>query len=182
MVAALLPLGWAASTYLYYVRGRRFDTLAEILQGPDPKQSIENAFHTYEMTWEYEFPFLKRMAFYLTLLRAYSIPTISRTLSRYSPAPLPSATPEDPLLTSLLPVSPILDLHTLDRLSRQDLLYVVCLFVVEPYRWVQRFGYRRLTKKEKEAHYRVWREFVVRLGVEEAAVPCGWDEMEEFVL
>ncbi|KAJ3146607.1 hypothetical protein HDU89_006078 [Geranomyces variabilis] len=80
MIPALVPFGWAASTYLYFVQGRRFDTLSAILDAPDPARSPEAASLIYEKTWEHEFPFLSRVAFHLSLLRACAIPSIAQAI------------------------------------------------------------------------------------------------------
>ncbi|KAJ3160015.1 hypothetical protein HDU86_001280 [Geranomyces michiganensis] len=91
MIPALVPFGWAASTYLYWVQGRRFDTLSAILDAPDPAHSPEAASLIYEKTWEHEFPFLSRVAFHLSLLRACAIPSIAQAIcARSSEAASPA--------------------------------------------------------------------------------------------
>ncbi|KAI8904642.1 hypothetical protein DFJ77DRAFT_480350 [Powellomyces hirtus] len=201
MIPALLPFGWAASTYLYWVQGKRFDMLTGILDGPDPQSSPEAASQIYEKTWEYEFPFLSRMAFHFGVLRACAIPSIAKAICQknetqsdsFSSIEEVARTFED---TDLLmkemterPVTNARAQRALERASRissmykltnDEYCYILAIMVVEPCRLVERWGYRQLAKKEKEAHFEVWRSIGMQMGVKD--IPNSFHAMEEFAL
>ncbi|KAJ3318714.1 hypothetical protein HDU76_000749 [Blyttiomyces sp. JEL0837] len=86
-MALTLALGWATSSYLFFVRGRRFDVATEIENAePDPfgGDAAESAMaeDIHAKLWGLEFPFLGKMAFHLALLRTYTIANISRAVAK----------------------------------------------------------------------------------------------------
>ncbi|TPX64220.1 hypothetical protein SpCBS45565_g06047 [Spizellomyces sp. 'palustris'] len=199
MLPVLVPFGWAASSYLYWVRGKRFDTLTEILEGPDPQSSPEAAFQTYEKTWEYEFPFLSRMAFHFGMLRAYAIPSIAQAISSKHDINTSTDTgmanvarrfEDTDLIVKEMTERPLTHpraqqaleratrIRSLYRLTNEEYCYVLSVLVVEPCRLVEKWGYRSLAKKEKEAHYEVWKAIGTHMGIQN--IPASFHDMEEF--
>jgi hypothetical protein len=52
-------------------------------------------------------------------------------------------------------------------ISNDDYLYVLSTFIYEPIRWIERFGWRRLSSNEKLASYYFWCEVGKRVGIKE---------------
>ncbi|KAI9094385.1 hypothetical protein DFS34DRAFT_652070 [Phlyctochytrium arcticum] len=192
MIPVLMPFGWAASSYLYWVRGKRHDTLTEILQGPDPQASPEAAFVTYEKTWEYEFPFLSRMAFHFGMIKAFAIPSIAKSIasSKKDDADFARGTEDTDLLVREMTERPLTHpraqqameraraIRSMYRLTNDEYCYVLSVLVVEPCRLVERWGYRSLAPREKEAHFEVWKAIGTHMGIQN--IPASFEEMEEF--
>lgn len=57
------------------------------------------------------------------------------------------------LLRGVLALRPVNYLHSPYPTSNADYLYVLGLFIFEPYRLIERVGWRRWTQMEKEAHF-----------------------------
>lgn len=55
--------------------------------------------------------------------------------------------------------------HSHYKISNEDFLYVLSTFHLEPIRWIDRFGWRRLTHNEKVASYYFWCEVGARMGI-----------------
>lgn len=49
-------------------------------------------------------------------------------------------------------------IHRRFNISNEDYLYVLSTFIFEPVRWIERFGWRALTEKEKLANFYFWLE------------------------
>jgi hypothetical protein len=56
-------------------------------------------------------------------------------------------------------------LHGRFKIRNEDFLYVLSTFVVEPIRWNQRFGWRRMTAAEQQAWFWFWRAVGARMGM-----------------
>ncbi|KAJ3074754.1 hypothetical protein HDU98_010344 [Podochytrium sp. JEL0797] len=109
-----------------------------------------------------DFPFLYRKSLEFALLKTYAIPSISKVLvaTRELSHRCPKRYDDTDLLIShfteeasdspavQLAIQRINHLHAKYRLSNQDYLYVLAVFVVEPIRWISRYGFRRLLPQE----------------------------------
>ena len=62
------------------------------------------------------------------------------------------------------------------RIRNEDFLYVLSTFHLEPIRWVERFGWRRLTLNEIQASYFFWREVGRRMNI--ADIPPSHEAFE----
>jgi hypothetical protein len=71
-------------------------------------------------------------------------------------------------------------MHGANRISNEDMQYVLSTFVIEPYRWNLRFGYRISTQKELDANHRLWFEIGTRMGIKD--IPNTFKAMEDFNL
>jgi len=69
-------------------------------------------------------------------------------------------------------------IHGHFNISNDTFLYVLTTFVVEPYRWNQRFGYRKSGQKELHTSYIFWREVGKRMNIKD--IPGNFDEMKKF--
>src|SRR3954463_1836403 len=56
--------------------------------------------------------------------------------------------------------------HRQYDIANEDFLYVLSTFHFEPIRWVERFGWRKLTENEKHASFYFWREVGRRMNIQ----------------
>jgi hypothetical protein len=56
-------------------------------------------------------------------------------------------------------------IHARFVIRQDDYLYILTALMLEPIRWNARFGWRRMTEKEKDANYFFWREVGKRMGI-----------------
>lgn len=69
-------------------------------------------------------------------------------------------------------------IHHRYAISNADYLYVLTTFVFEPTRWNARFGWRRLTERERMASFYFWREVGRRMGIRD--IPDTYAALEEY--
>jgi hypothetical protein len=69
-------------------------------------------------------------------------------------------------------------LHGRFKIRNEDFLYVLSTFVFEPIRWNARFGWRRMTEKERLALFHFWREVGRRMNIRD--IPADYAEFERF--
>ncbi|CAA7271256.1 unnamed protein product [Cyclocybe aegerita] len=58
-------------------------------------------------------------------------------------------------------------LHSRYKISNDDYLYTLSLFILEPMVWADRYAWRRLSPLEKEAGFIYWKEIGKRMGIRE---------------
>jgi hypothetical protein len=140
----------------------------------------------------YEHPWLMRQALEFALFRTYAVPSISRLLKatnqfqqhgqkRYDDTSLLLSTLVEAGYESAAGAEAIARMnhwHGRYRIKNDDFLYVLSVFIYEPVRWTNRFGWRPLTRPEQEAIYYFWREVGKRMGIEE--IPPTYDAFEAF--
>lgn len=179
----------------------RYDRLRQILR-MDPEADCHEI---YRLIAVYEFPWDVTRALELALFRTYAVPSIGRLLAETAELTERSQKRYDD--TSLLldavvehgfdstegrtAIRRINRMHRSYDISDDDMRYVLCTFVVVPKRWLDAFGWRRLTEHELQAlaHYyrtlgrhmgipqppRIYAEFEEYLDTYEEA-HFGWDE------
>ncbi|KAF8804023.1 hypothetical protein BYT27DRAFT_7340340 [Phlegmacium glaucopus] len=69
-------------------------------------------------------------------------------------------------------------LHSKYKISNDDFLYTLTLFVLEPGVWAERYGWRPLSQLEKYAFYVFWVEIGKKMGIEE--IPESLEELIAF--
>lgn len=180
---------------------KRYERLARIRRMDPEKEASE----IYRLTTAYEFPWDFTRALELALYRTYAVPSIGRLLSRT--AELTDRTQKRYDDTALLldaivehgfdgeegrtAIRRINQMHRSYDISNDDMRYVLCTFVVMPKRWIEAYGWRRLSRHEIVAstvHYRIlgrhmgikdipetYEEFEACLDAYEEA-HFGWDE------
>lgn len=180
---------------------QRFDRLAQIRR-MDPH---EDASEIYRLTSAYEFPWDFTRALELALYRTYAVPGIGRLLAET--AELTDRTQKRYDDTSLLldavvehgfdspqgrtAVRRINQMHRSYDISNDEMRYVLSTFVVMPKRWIDAYGWRRMSRHEIVAstvHHRTlgrhmgikdipetYEEFEALLDAYEEA-HFGWDE------
>lgn len=58
-------------------------------------------------------------------------------------------------------------IHSHYPISNDDYLYTLALFMVEPVRWSETFGYRRLSEDEKQALYLEFRDLGIAMNIQQ---------------
>lgn len=142
----------------------------------------------------YEHPWLMRKSLEFALFRTYAVPSISRLLKatgqfqqhgqkRYDDTSLLLSTLIERGYESAYGVAAIARMnhwHGRYRIQNEDFLYVLSVFIYEPVRWINRFGWRGLTPHEGEAIYHFWTEIGKRMGIQ--AIPASYVAFETFNL
>ncbi|MFI6492479.1 oxygenase MpaB family protein [Streptomyces sp. NPDC050564] len=180
---------------------KRYERLEQIRRMDPEKEASE----IYRLTSAYEFPWDFTRALEVALYRTYAVPSIGRLLAetaeltdraqkRYDDTAL--------LLDAIVEhgfdgeqgrtaIRRINQMHRSYDISNEDMRYVLCTFVVMPKRWIEAYGWRKLSRHEIVAstvHYRTlgrhmgiqhlpetYEEFEACLDAYEEA-HFGWDE------
>ncbi len=128
----------------------------------------------YEFSWDIE------RALEFALFRTYAVPSISGLLAKtgeFERRPLKRYDDTELLLAEITEngldspqgeeaIARINQMHGRYRIANDDMLYVLSTFVFEPIRWLDRFGRRAMTSREKKAWFNYYRELGARLGIE----------------
>jgi hypothetical protein len=126
-----------------------------------------------------EFPWDMSQSLGLALYRTYAVPSIGRLLCqtgeltrrtqrRYDDTVLILDTIVEHGLSSeagRTALRRMNQMHGAYDISNDDKLYVLCTFVVVPIRWLDRYGWRRLTEAERAASANYYRELGRHMGI-----------------
>ncbi|KOG34529.1 oxygenase MpaB family protein [Streptomyces resistomycificus] len=165
---------------------KRFERLARIRTMDPEKEATE----IYRLTVAYEFPWDFTRALELALYRTYAVPSIGRLLAET--AELTDRTQKRYDDTSLLldtvvehgfgseqgltAIRRINQMHRSYDISNDDMRYVLCTFVVMPKRWIDAYGWRRLSRHEIDASTVHHRALGRHMGIK--GVPETYEEFE----
>ncbi|WP_329811820.1 oxygenase MpaB family protein [Streptomyces sp. GSL17-113] len=164
----------------------RYDRLKYILQ-LDPERDA----HTiYRLIASYEFPWDIARALELALYRTYAVPSIGKLLAET--AELTDRTQKRYDDTALLldavvehgfdsvdgrtAIRRMNQMHGAYDITNDDMRYVLCTFVVVPKRWLDSFGWRRLTQHELRAVTHYYRTLGRHMGIKD--LPGSYEEFE----
>jgi len=166
---------------------QRYDRLRHILR-LDPEADF---LEIYRLSATCEFPWDFARALELALYRTYAVPSIGRLLART--AELTERTQKRYDDTSLLldavvehgftseegrtAIRRINQMHHSYDISDDDMRYVLCTFVVMPKRWLDAYGWRRLTHHEQHASAVYYRTLGRHMGISE--IPSGYADFEK---
>ncbi|WP_328885118.1 oxygenase MpaB family protein [Streptomyces sp. NBC_00316] len=165
---------------------KRYDRLKAI-QRLDPERDF---LEIYRLTATYEFPWDITRALELALYRTYAVPSIGRLLAetaeltdrpqkRYDDTALLLDTvvehgfDSDPGRTAIRRIN---RMHRSYDITDDDMRYVLCTFVVVPKRWIDRYGWRRLSDHELQAFAAYYRTLGAHMGIKD--VPRTFEEFE----
>ncbi|HCA87252.1 MAG TPA: DUF2236 domain-containing protein [Streptomyces sp.] len=180
---------------------QRYDWLKEIRR-LDPETDF---LRIYRTTATYEFPWDIARALELALYRTYAVPSIGRLLAETAELTDRSQKRYDDtalLLDSVVEhgfdsddgrtaIRRINQMHRAYDISNDDMRYVLCTFVVMPKRWIDSYGWRRLSEHETRATTAYYRTLGRHMGIREVpgtfadferclddyeAARFGWDE------
>ncbi|KAH7390522.1 hypothetical protein BKA66DRAFT_413863 [Pyrenochaeta sp. MPI-SDFR-AT-0127] len=62
------------------------------------------------------------------------------------------------------------------KILNRDMISTLCLFVLEPIHWIEKYEWRALTEVEKTAFFIYWREIGSRMGITD--MPCTLPDLE----
>ena len=144
----------------------------------DPARDYEQI---YRILATYEFPWDMNQSLSFALYRTYAVPSIGRLLSetgeftqrtqkRYDDTTLILDTIGEHGLASpagRTAVRRMNQMHGAYDISNADKLYVLCAFVVMPIRWIDKYGWRRLTPAERTASANYYRELGRHMGIKD---------------
>ncbi|MFD3499683.1 oxygenase MpaB family protein [Streptomyces sp. NPDC058678] len=165
---------------------KRFERLARI-RTMDPERE---ATEVYRLSVAYEFPWDFTRALELALYRTYAVPSIGRLLAET--AELTDRTQKRYDDTALLldavvehgfvsdegrtAIRRINQMHRSYDISDDDMRYVLCTFVVMPKRWIDAYGWRRLSRHEIVASTVHHRTLGRHMGIKD--VPETYEQFE----
>ncbi|MEV1048173.1 oxygenase MpaB family protein [Streptomyces sp. NPDC049916] len=165
---------------------KRYDRLKEI-QRLDPERDF---LEIYRLSVTYEFPWDVTRALELALYRTYAVPSIGRLLDETAELTERSQKRYDDtalLLDTVVEhgfdteegrtaVRRINQMHRAYAISNDDMRYVLCTFVVTPKRWLDRYGWRRLSGHELRAFAAYYRTLGTRMGIKD--LPETYEDFE----
>ncbi|MFE0136778.1 oxygenase MpaB family protein [Streptomyces sp. NPDC059037] len=165
---------------------KRYERLKEI-RGLDPEK---DALKIYRLTAVYEFPWDFTRALELALYRTYAVPSIGRLLAET--AELTDRTQKRYDDTALLldavvehgfgtdegrdAIRRINQMHRSYDISNEDMRYVLSTFVVMPKRWIDAYGWRRLSRHETVAASVYYRTLGQHMGIQD--IPESYEDFE----
>jgi len=168
---------------------KRYDTLARIRRLDPEKDALE----IYRLSVAYEFPWDYTRALELALYRTYAVPGIGRLLAET--AELTDRTQKRYDDTSLLldtvvengfdsdqgrtAIRRINQMHRSYDISNDDMRYVLSTFVVMPRRWIDTYGWRKLSGHEIAASVGHYRTLGRHMGIQD--IPGTYEEFESLL-
>ena len=155
----------------------------------DPKVDYERIcflLSAYEFSWDIE----KALEF--ALFRTYAVPSISallswtgefrdRTRKRYDDTELLMSEISENGQDSergQAAIRRMNEMHGRYRISNNDMLYVLSTFVVEPVKWLKRFGKRAMTTTEVDAWVHYYRALAAKMGI--SSIPETYIAFENY--
>lgn len=165
---------------------KRFDRLKDI-QRLDPERDF---LEIYRITATYEFPWDITRALELALYRTYAVPSIGRLLAetaeltdrsqkRYDDTALLLDTVVEHGFDSeqgRTAIRRINRMHNSFDIGNDDMRYVLCTFVVTPKRWLDAYGWRRLSDHELRACAAYYRTLGAHMGIKD--LPQTYEDFE----
>ncbi|MFF1763902.1 oxygenase MpaB family protein [Streptomyces sp. NPDC058249] len=166
---------------------KRYERLEQIRRMDPEKEASE----IYRLSTAYEFPWDFARALELALYRTYAVPGIGRLLAET--AELTDRTQKRYDDTALLldavvehgfdgeegraAILRINQMHHSYDISDEDMRYVLCTFVVMPKRWIEAYGWRRMSRHEiiaSTVHYRTLGRY---MGIKN--IPESYEDFED---
>ncbi|MEU5683490.1 DUF2236 domain-containing protein [Streptomyces venezuelae] len=168
---------------------KRFERLEQIRLLDPERDYLE----IYRLTTTFEFPWDYTRALELALYRTYAVPSIGRLLAqtaeltgrtqkRYDDTALLLDTVVEHGFTGdegRIAIRRINQMHRSYDISNDDMRYVLCTFVVVPKRWIDAYGWRRLSRHEMAAAAMYYRTLGQHMGIKE--IPDSYEEFENFL-
>ncbi|KAI5121487.1 hypothetical protein M0805_003942 [Coniferiporia weirii] len=183
-----------------------------IIGRPDVKLTPEEAQEIMFVTTKYDMPGLMSFSLIFALFKTYSIPSISEILLKSQQLSAPENVArryvDTGILISTWMSCPFIDPSKVDitkeevdprgaiaiarvnwlhsrwpMIKKDDYLYTLALFILEPARWAKAFGWREMLPIEQEAYFVYWKEIGGRMDIkdipETLEALCEWAESYE---
>ncbi|EPX58320.1 hypothetical protein D187_004076 [Cystobacter fuscus DSM 2262] len=166
-------------------------TILDQIQRLDPEKDDHRILF---LSWSHDFVWDSRKALEFALFRTYAVPSIGklldstgeftrRTQKRYDDTDL--------LIAEFLEsgydsdrgrraIRRMNQLHHRFDISNDDYLYVLSTFVLEPIRWMERFGWRPYTDHERLAGFHFFKQVGRRMNIH--GIPATLEEFQRFNL
>jgi ER-bound oxygenase mpaB/B'/Rubber oxygenase, catalytic domain len=180
----------ASSKTSMFTPKTRFDVLREIEKLEPSQDNARIAF----LSTTYDFPWDTQKAYELALIRTFAVPNSSnlmvatgefteRTQKRYDDTVIIISTigfygydsPE-----GRAAIRRMNQIHGRYQIPNEEFLYVLSTFVFEPIRWNTKYGWRKLSDKEKLAGFYFWREVGRYMNIKD--IPETIEDFETFNL
>jgi hypothetical protein len=160
----------------------RFDVRRRI-EELDPERDFAEI---YRLLFTYEFPWDMNQALSFALFRTYAVPSIGGLLARtgeFTGRPQKRHDDTVLILDAVLEhgtageegraaVRRMNQMHRSYAIGNDDLRYVLATFVVTPIRWLDDFGWRRMTETERIASAHYYRDLGRHMGIRD--IPATW--------
>jgi ER-bound oxygenase mpaB/B'/Rubber oxygenase, catalytic domain len=160
----------------------RFDVRRRI-EELDPERDFAEI---YRLLFTYEFPWDMNQALSFALFRTYAVPSIGGLLARtgeFTGRPQKRHDDTVLILDAVLEhgtageegraaVRRMNQMHRSYAIGNDDLRYVLATFVVTPIRWLDDFGWRRMTETERIASAHYYRDLGRHMGIHD--IPATW--------
>ncbi|WP_299492838.1 oxygenase MpaB family protein [Acaryochloris sp. IP29b_bin.137] len=167
------------------LRFERFNTIQQL----DP---IRDNCEVCRQLAGYEFPWDITRALEIALFRTFCVPSIATLLDRTAEFHHHSQKRYDDtgLMVSLILkwghespkgqaiIQRMNQIHGRFPISNADYIYVLSTFIYEPVRWIERFGWRQLTRLEKQALYHFWSTVGQQMGIQD--IPSSYEVFEQY--
>ncbi|WP_415947587.1 oxygenase MpaB family protein [Streptomyces sp. KLOTTS4A1] len=171
------------------MKSKRYERLARIRQLHPERDATE----IYRLMVAYEFPWDVNRALELALYRTYAVPSIGRLLAETAELTERSQKRYDDtalLLDSVMEfgfesgqgrsaIRRINQMHRSYDISNDDMRYVLSTFVVMPKRWIDVYGWRRLSQHETVAMVTYYRTLGRHMGISD--IPATYEEFERLL-
>jgi hypothetical protein len=140
----------------------------------------------------YEFPWDMVRALEVALMRTFASPRISALLARTGEFHLRGQKRYDDTAVIVAEfmqkgydspdgqraIAQMNHIHGHFEIVNEDYLYVLSTFVLDPIRWVDKYGWRRLTQGEREALFEFFRQVGLRMHLRD--LPATLAELEQY--
>lgn len=164
---------------------RHLDEIARL----DPVEDHQRIVHL--MTC-YQFPFDITRALEMALFRTFAVPSIAALLDQTGEfyARAQKRYDDTDLIVSFLmedgydseagkaALRKMNSIHRRFEIANDDYLYVLSTFVLEPIRWIERYGWRPMHEHERLAMFHCWRAIGARMAIRD--IPEGYDDFERW--
>ncbi|KAL7434961.1 hypothetical protein ACHAXM_004377 [Skeletonema potamos] len=177
-------------TILIYLLRKRHDKFLESTPYPETAADC----HKFTSRYIYgDFNFIAVKSLEFGLFKTYAIPSISKLLystrelvercgRRYDDTDLLireflEHDPDEP--RAVASIDRMNFIHSKYKISNEDYLYVLSVFIVEPIRWVERYGFRYPHDKEKHAIHLRWKIIGEQMGITD--IPASYAAMEIYL-
>jgi hypothetical protein len=142
----------------------------------------------------HEFPFDMVRSLEFALFRTFAVPSIGALLDRtgeFSQRAQKRYDDTDLIMSQIyeygydsergrVALAQMNRIHGRFKIANNDFRYVLSTFILEPIRWIDRFGWRRMVEQERQGLYYFWREIGKRMGIQD--IPPSLTEYEQFNL
>ena len=151
---------------------------------------VKDASAIYRLTSAYEFPWDVARSLELALYRTYAVPSIGRLLAETAELTVRTQKRYDDtalLLDAIVEhgfgadqgrtaIRRINRMHRAYDIANDDMRYVLCTFVVMPKRWIDAYGWRKLSRHETVACAEHYRTLGRHMGIKD--IPETYEEFE----